>query len=92
MTFQVVGACSEATPSNLLDDRLSEAIAKHKGDVIALLRERSPECATNAVLFAQALLRQGRFAPAPPPCAYHCGTPNEQCLRCGASFAEHNAV
>lgn len=90
--FHVVGNRLEATPSALLDNDLSGAIGEHKADVIALLRERSSGCTTHAVLFAQALLRQGRFPLKPAPCGYHCGYPQERCRCCGAAFSEHCAL
>jgi hypothetical protein len=69
---------------------LSE-LAAHQAELLALLREREPEaCATDAVLFAQALLRQGRFPSESAPCVYHCGHTGERCKRCGASWVEHH--
>ena len=78
----------EATPASVFDARLDRAIAEQKAEIIALLHERGA-CATDAVLFAQALLRQGRFPPEPAPCAYHCGHTRERCRRCRAAWREH---
>lgn len=86
--FRVVGDRLEATPK-LADRDLYVAIGEHKAEIVALLRERDEGCATDAVLFAQALLRQGRFVRETPPCAYHCADPHERCRRCGATFAAH---
>ena len=61
----------------------------HKSAIIAQLYEREAQCATDAVLYAQALLRQGRFPSEPAPCAHHCGYPNERCKRCASSWDEH---
>lgn len=87
--FRTNGDRLEATPSNLLDERLSEAIANRKADLMALIHEREGACATDAVLFAQALLRQGRFVPESAPCAFHCGYLSELCRRCARPFADH---
>jgi hypothetical protein len=89
--FRVVGDRLEATPANVFDTKLDCAIGEQKAQIIALLREREGGCATDAVVFAQALLRQGRFSSEPAPCAYHCGRPHERCKRCGAPFVEHCA-
>jgi hypothetical protein len=35
------------------------------------------------------LLRDGRFPLEAAPCAYHCGSPDERCQRCGGPFVEH---
>jgi hypothetical protein len=87
--FRVVGERLEATPASVFDAELDKAIVEQKAAIIALLRERGEGRATDATLFAQALLRQGRFPPEPVPCAFHCGYPGENCRRCGAPFAEH---
>jgi hypothetical protein len=90
--FRCVGDRLEARPASVFRDdaALDRAIGERKWEIIALLREREPTpCATDAVLSAQALLRQSRFPQEPPPCTYHCGQATETCRRCGASFAEH---
>lgn len=87
--FRVIGERLEATPASVFDAKLDQAIGEHKAEIVALLRDRGGGCATDAMLFTQALLRQGRFAPEPAPCAYHCGYPNERCKRCSASWQEH---
>ncbi len=86
--FRVVGDRLEATPK-VGNRALHDAIGRRKGEIIALLRERDSACATDAVLFAQALLRQGCFPTEAAPCPYHCGYPHERCRRCGGRFAEH---
>lgn len=88
LRFRIVGDQLEATP-RVGDRALHAAIGKHKAEIVALLRECGAGRATDAALFAQALLRQGRFAPEPAPCAYYCGHTHERCRRCGAPFAEH---
>ncbi len=87
--FRVVGERLEATP-RIGDRDLHDAIGRQKGEIIAFLRERDGGCATDAVLFAQTLLRQGRFSPEPAPCVFYCGHPIERCRRCSAPFSEHN--
>jgi hypothetical protein len=87
--FRVVGDRLEATPASAFDAKIDQAIGEHKAEIVALLRERGGDRATDDALFVQALLRQGRFAPEPAPCAYHCGYTHERCRRCGAPFAEH---
>jgi hypothetical protein len=84
--FRVVGERLEATPANAFDAKLDRAIGEQKAEIIALLRGRG---ATDAALFAQALLRHGCFAPESAPCVYHCGHPVERCRRCGAPWSEH---
>jgi hypothetical protein len=88
--FRVRGDRLQATPANVFDDDLDRAIGQRKAEIIALLREREPAaCATDAVLFAQTLLRKGHFARESAPCAYHCGQPEQLCRRCDATFLEH---
>lgn len=84
--FRVVGDRLEGTPATAFGLKLGRAISEQKAEIIALLRERDT---TGSALFAQALLRQGRFPPEPPPCGFHCGRVGEHCRRCGASWAEH---
>jgi hypothetical protein len=87
--FRIIGDRLEAAP-RLADRSLYAAIGEHKAEIVALLRERQlVSCATDAVLFAQALLRQGRFMREPAPCAYHCGHAGERCRRCGAPLPGH---
>lgn len=84
--FRVIGDRIEGTPATAFDAKLDRVIGEQKAEVIALLRERD---ATDSALFAQALLRQGQFAPEPAPCDFHCGHTHERCRRCGARFVEH---
>jgi hypothetical protein len=86
--FTIDGGRLRATPK-VGDRALYDAIGVHKDAIVALLREREGRCATDAVLFAQALLRQGRFSPETPRCALHCGETQERCKRCGAPFDDH---
>jgi hypothetical protein len=86
--FRVVGERLEATPK-LQDRALYDGIGRHKATIIVLLRARGGDCAADAVLYTQALLRQGRFPLEPAPCAYHCGHARERCRRCGGSLGEH---
>lgn len=69
--FRIVRDRLKATPR--IGRALHAAIGQHKAAIVVLLRERDRGCATHALLFAQALLRQGYFPPEPAPCAYHCG-------------------
>lgn len=87
--FRVIGERLEATPASVFDAKLDQAIGEHKAEIVALLRERGEGRATDATLFAQALLRQGRFPHEPAPCGFHCGDPGESCRHCCASWNEH---
>jgi hypothetical protein len=87
--FRVIGERLEATPASVFDAELDRAIGEHKAAIVVLLRKGGEGCATEAALFAQSLLRQGRFATEAAPCAYHCGHPHERCRRCGVRLAEH---
>lgn len=44
------------------------------------------------VLVAARLLRQCRWEVEPPVCAFSIGRAGERCLRCGASWLEHNTI
>lgn len=58
--------------------------------IAALLRERaSVPCASDAVIAAQTLLRNGRWALQVGPCAFFTGVPASKCLRCGVAWIDH---
>jgi hypothetical protein len=65
-------------------------LAAHKPEIVALLREHAGTTATDAVLTAQRLLRDGRWPEtAPEDCGFFIGHPNDAvCRRCGSSWHE----
>ena len=51
---------------------------------------RSSACATDAVIVAQSLLRDGVLVSCKPKeCNFHCGNPGDDCRRCGATWHDH---
>ena len=60
------------------------------GDLKALVREQSPDLtASDAVISAARLLRNGKWNYAPMCCDFHVGRTRDECRRCGAGFAAH---
>jgi len=74
-------------------DKLREDLIAHKPEIMAILQERElVPTATEAVLSAAALLRQGKWAPEAAPCAFFIGTSIEpNCRRCGGTWQQHTA-
>jgi hypothetical protein len=66
-------------------------LAAHKPEIVALLREHAGTTATDAVLTAQRLLRDGRWPQtAPEDCRFFIGHPSDAvCKCCGSSWREH---
>jgi len=89
--FCVLGDRLEATPARVFDTALVTEIGKHKPEIVAVLLERSALTATDAVLAAQRLLREGLWPKvAPEDCRFFIGHGADAvCRRCGSSWDEH---
>jgi hypothetical protein len=75
-------------------DELLGLLRPHKDAIKSLLEEYSlAPTPTDAVVAAAKLLRFGLSPPTlPENCAFHCGSPDETCRRCGATFMAHHAL
>ena len=91
-----VGLLPDGRVALLRRSRIPDALATiardRVADLRALVAEMHAGTASDAVLSAQAILRQGRFPREEPPCRYHTGLPRERCRRCGAPLAPHYEV
>ena len=73
-----------------IDAETIDAIRAHRDSVRAFLAEQDAATATDAVLAAQRLLREGRWPQIERDrCGFDIGYSGEDCKRCGASVAEH---
>jgi len=70
-------------------DDVFELTRDRAGDLKALLREMSAGSASDAVIAAARLLRDGKWGYSPMSCDFHVGRAREDCRRCGAGFASH---
>jgi hypothetical protein len=75
-----------------IPDTLAALARDRVADLRAFVAEMRPGSASDAVLSAMRLLRDCRFPPEPPVCAFFCGHPHERCHRCGASCPQHYGV
>jgi hypothetical protein len=73
-------------------EALKAELAAHKPEIIAVLRLGGGRTASEAVLSAQRLLREGRWPKtAPKDCGFFIGRPDvdQVCRRCDSSWHEH---
>jgi hypothetical protein len=88
-----VGLLPDGRIALLRRSRIPDALAAiargHVADLRAFVAETRPGTASDAVLTAQRLLREGRFLHQRAPCAFHCGDADQSCERCGAPWDEH---
>ena len=81
--LQVVGR-------DCVPDDLVEAARGRAADLKAIVREHlSTGSASDAVIAAARLLRDGKWGYSPMSCDFHVGRAREDCRRCGAGFASH---
>lgn len=72
-----------------IPDDLAAMARLRAADLRALLAEQSAATATDTVLAAQRLLRDGLWPATPGVCDFLIGRNGEDCKRCRASWYEH---